>query len=96
MTGKAARNEVRKIQATYLNNIGVGLLVAGVVVPAFAFWNWAVFLTDRDIEALKKGEWTDLGLAFNLALLAAAYGLAFFISRRLNGRAKEIVSELED
>jgi len=33
--GKAARNEIRKLKATYLNNIAVGFGLVGVVTPYF-------------------------------------------------------------
>jgi hypothetical protein len=31
--GKAARNEVKKLTATYFNNIAVALFVAGLAIP---------------------------------------------------------------
>jgi hypothetical protein len=34
---KAARNEQRKIEATFLNNVGVGILLAGGILPIFSF-----------------------------------------------------------
>ena len=35
--GKTARNEVLKLTATYLNNIAVGIAIAGLIVPYFVF-----------------------------------------------------------
>ena len=32
---KAARNEQRKIEATYLNNVGAGIILAGGFLPVF-------------------------------------------------------------
>jgi len=34
---KAARNEQRKLTATYLNNVALTFLVAGVATPYFAW-----------------------------------------------------------
>jgi len=31
--GKAARNEIKKIEATFLNNIAISFFVAGFTVP---------------------------------------------------------------
>lgn len=34
----AARNEQRKLDATFLNNTGIGLFLAGVVAPVLAYF----------------------------------------------------------
>ena len=33
LLSKAARNEQRKLTATYLNNVAIAILIAGVTVP---------------------------------------------------------------
>jgi len=38
MMGRAADNERIKLEAAFYNNIGIGLFVAGAVVPYFAIW----------------------------------------------------------
>jgi hypothetical protein len=37
--GKAAKNEIIKLKAAYLNNIAVGLFVAGFFFPYFAYYS---------------------------------------------------------
>jgi hypothetical protein len=34
--GKEVRNEKRKLTAAYLNNLAVGIMIAGLIVPYFA------------------------------------------------------------
>jgi hypothetical protein len=45
--GKAARNEAEKLTATYINNIAVALLVAGLAIPVIS----AVRMTDAETSA---------------------------------------------
>jgi hypothetical protein len=35
--GKAARNEIRKLQATYVNSMAIGMLLAGIIAPYAAY-----------------------------------------------------------
>jgi hypothetical protein len=32
--GKTARNETKKLEATYFNNIAIGFFITGLVIPA--------------------------------------------------------------
>jgi hypothetical protein len=49
--GKAAKNERRKLTATFFNNIAVAFIAAGFAVPYFAglashetsVWRWVLF-----------------------------------------------------
>jgi hypothetical protein len=38
--GKAATNERIKLNATFLNNIAVGLVITGILVPYLALVQW--------------------------------------------------------
>ncbi|MGO4389452.1 hypothetical protein AB4Y85_18135 [Microvirga sp. 2YAF29] len=35
--GKAARNEIRKLRAAYINNLAVAIMVAGLIAPYVAY-----------------------------------------------------------
>jgi hypothetical protein len=90
--GKAAENERRKLRATFYNNCGVGLLVAGLLVPYIAFLrdagDFLPFLTgDAEITAAGARRF----IAGVAAFWAAMYGAYKF--RR---RADEVIQYVED
>ena len=35
--GKTARNEAIKLKATFINNVGVGVFIAGLILPFLAY-----------------------------------------------------------
>jgi hypothetical protein len=84
--GKAARNERFKIMATFYNNIAVGFIVAGVLVPSFLFVIRVVIGSPVDhaitLERAEAVLWF-----LGIAILA---GISFHTS------ARRIVSNIED
>ena len=77
--GKAADNERIKLRATYYNNVSVGLLLAGGLIPYLAFfrdagefefrfsqmWNGIAPVTDAELKKLIGGA---------MAVIAAFWG----------------------
>jgi hypothetical protein len=82
--GKAARNEHRKIIATFYNNIAVGILVAGVLVPALSLVISLPFASHRGVSRD--------GVEFALGFL----GIAVIASVSLHLTARRIVAQIED
>jgi hypothetical protein len=73
--GKAADNERVKLRATYLNNIGAGLIVGGVIVPALTF---AV----QELEMTSKKGIIALGyLGLTVVASLACHGLAMMYGK---------------
>lgn len=83
--GKAAKNEVRKLSATFCNNVGVALFATGIAIPVISVFN----KTDAEINAFFASLLTYEGLlragagivaalvAFALSFLAHAFGRGF-------------------
>lgn len=90
MTGKAARNEVRKIRATFLNNIGVGMFITGFAVPYFAFAAKTAETGGSFLRPFTADEYKTA-----LAGLVTMF-FAFMFAMALRGRAVKILEELED
>lgn len=72
MTGRAARNERRKLRATFYNGLALGFALGGVFVPylgiipkapAIAHWIEAGFPMDRDVFANVFGTAIGFGIA---------------------------------
>jgi hypothetical protein len=80
--GKTATNERKKLTATYLNNIAVGVAIAGLVVPYFGHLQGA-----RPLSELSS---------FEIALYGTATATAFVISWSTHMLAKSWVADLED
>jgi hypothetical protein len=88
--GKSARNEVRKIRATFLNNIGVGMFITGFAVPYFAFAARTAETGGNFLRAFTPDEYKT-----SLAGLVTMF-FAFVFASFLRGRAVKILEELED
>ncbi len=70
---KAGRNEARKLIATFINNVGVGFMLAAFVQPALAYL--------RDNEPIRV---SSMIVAFLFAVIGIILGtLAQRIARRL-------------
>jgi hypothetical protein len=81
---KAARNEIRKLKATYFNNIAVGFGLVGVVTPYFTF---TYNLAGRSLEDFASH---DIETAVVVGLGSAV------LSYQIHKHAKKILSTLED
>src|SRR5262249_20544143 len=76
--GKAARNELRKLTATYLNNTAVALIVAALAVPLIRFLaksdqemaNW--FLSLGTWEGFNRNT-NDIFVALGMLLISAVF-----------------------
>jgi hypothetical protein len=90
MSGKAARNEARKVTATYLNNIAVALFIAGVGVPLIG----ALGRTREEIAQWLASQFTWAGFTEPSAMSASF--LALILSFVLHGVAHYCVSQIED
>jgi hypothetical protein len=80
--GKAATNERKKLTATYLNSIAVGIAIAGLVVPYFGHLQG-----ERSLSDLTPLE---------IALYGAAVATAFVLSWATHMAARSWVADLED
>ena len=81
--GKAARNEKKKLKATFYNNLAVGATMAGFIVPLLAY---ARELLQRDDEFTTTEMIVTCG-----AMLVAALVAVF-----CRAQATWAVSEMED
>jgi F0F1-type ATP synthase membrane subunit c/vacuolar-type H+-ATPase subunit K len=90
MSGKAARNEARKLTATYLNNIAVALFIAGVGVPFVT----ALSKTREEVAQWFAGLFTWHGLVEPNAFAAAFF--AFVLSFVVHALARRSVADVED
>jgi hypothetical protein len=75
--GKAARNEARRLTATYLNNISAALLVAGIAIPLLSFLrstprenlNWFKSFSNLNFyDAFQKA--SDIGVPFTAIIIS--------------------------
>jgi hypothetical protein len=87
--GKAARNERRKIAATYFNSVAVAFFVAGVAVP----WFYSMSKTNREIAdwflAFNTADGFQRGLAGILTIISAG-GLSYIFYMLARMRLGEI------
>jgi len=94
--GKTADNERIKLQATYYNNISVGLYLAGCILPMLTALtkaaNFGVWL-----DGLLQGDKVPSTIEL-LALAAAIIGIsiAFYYARRFRNRADKELTKLQD
>jgi len=94
--GKTADNERIKLQATYYNNISVGLYLASCILPMLAALtkaaNFGVWL-----DGLLQGDKVPSTIEL-LALAAAIIGIsiAFYYARRFRNRADKELTKLQD
>lgn len=89
--GKASRNEQRKLIATFWNNIAVGVMVTGFLVPYWAVYRTLTSNMHSTIPDLLKS----LGLGETYWPLAAPVA-AVFISYMLNWWAIRCLRAVED
>jgi hypothetical protein len=81
MMGKTARNETKKLEATYINNIAISFFVAGLVLPALALMQ----------EAAVGNIWAPKTLGY----LAAMIG-GIILSVYIHFGARKVLTSLED
>jgi hypothetical protein len=90
MSGKAARNEARKITATYLNNVAVALFIAGVGVPFIS----ALTKTREETAQWVASLFTWQGLVEPNA--ASAVFFALVLSFVVHALARDCAGRIED
>ncbi|MCA1458111.1 hypothetical protein I6F35_33805 [Bradyrhizobium sp. BRP22] len=87
--GKAARNEIRKIRATYWNNLGVAIMAGGFFIPYFALY--PRFYEKRGFfDHIPLADWIAVGTTL------VPMSFAFFSSLILRHVAKKILEGIED
>ena len=74
---KAARNEQRKIEATYLNNVGAGIILVGGFLPLFSL-------------IAVEGPPTDQRIMADAILLIASWALSRILHKEALKKAGEI------
>jgi hypothetical protein len=74
---KAARNEQRRIEAGYLNNVGAGIILAGGFLPLFSLM-------------IVEGPPTNVRLIFGAILLVASWALSRILHKGALKKAGEI------
>jgi hypothetical protein len=90
--GKAARNEQIKLRATLLNNIAVGLVIAGGLVPYLSFISATAASKPLSFwMSTATGEDTKKFLAVFVVVIAAFVGAVV-----LHGMATKLLSKIED
>jgi hypothetical protein len=87
--GKAARNEIRKIRAAYLNNIAVGAFIAGFFIPYVAYTAKMIQLHGF-FWIGTFNDWIEGVIVIAPALLA------FLLSRIFHSRALRALEQIED
>jgi uncharacterized membrane protein YadS len=85
--GKAARNETKKLEATYLNNIAISFFVAGLVLPCITLM--------QNMDVLANDPLTHL-LTVKGFLLVAATIAALVLSVKIHNLARSALKEIED
>jgi hypothetical protein len=85
-----------KLRATYCNNIAVGLVLAGVFIPLFAYMQRSTEISAW-LEAVFHGapNPTDLNIATAVGPLGICV-LALGIARGFREHAHKIIGELKD
>jgi hypothetical protein len=89
--GKLAENEKVKLRATYLNNIGVGLIVAGFLLPFIAIVQRLPAVSD----AVAGGHISVAGVEQSVLVLVAMW-MAWHGAKRMRKAAEEELSKLQD
>ena len=84
MMGKTARNERLKIIATFYNNIAVGTLVAGILVPAITLIVSLPMLPEQTYS------WEKIEAVLAFAAVAMMAAISVHLS------ARRIVASIED
>ncbi len=92
--GKAADNERIKLRATYLNNVAVGLVVAGGLIPLFALMQQSGTVVDW----IDNHRWTDIRLREIGTVLAPVMlcFIAMTLARDFRRSADEVLKKLQD
>ena len=88
-TGKAARNEQRKLTATYVNNVAIAFFIAGVAVPYFKY----AYTPPPTVAAWWQALGTPDGMYYSTA---AVFIGALAISLLLHWLARGFLDALED
>lgn len=86
---KAARNEKRKITATYVNNLAVALLIAGAVAPYYAVLSMPVADYMKALENIGTADGPRL-------TTVAAFIASWVMSGLLHWTARSILEDVED
>jgi hypothetical protein len=84
--GKAAKNEKIKLRAIHFNNISVGFMLAGMVIPLLSVFSSEWILSDN----LFPEDWRRVAVAVGTILTATTAAMI------LRGHALKILDELED
>jgi hypothetical protein len=94
--GKAADNEKRKLQATFYNNLAVGVSLGGALLPALAFYQgWPEFYVWN--EAWEKGEADVSALAvWQFFILFGLIGIALALVIGWRRLAQHFAQQIED
>jgi hypothetical protein len=94
--GKAADNEAIKLRATYFNNLAVGTLLGGFVIPYIALFQRYPEV-EATLNAVKSGgadmSNTDVK---NLAYGGVALAAGIIMSRMFRYMAKNTIARLQD
>ena len=99
--GKSASNELIKLNATFLNNLAVGILVTGFVIPVLIFYGKYGILYNEAFSA-SRSFWEHLGVEFSWKTIRGALytGLPVVRAGILGGGLKyianEMIKEIED
>jgi len=94
--GKAAANERIKLHATYLNNIAVGVILTGFIVPYVAFFlkipEGAQFFMDWQQGKARPTYAETARVVLLFILIFVAMNISFYLHRR----AKGLLSKIQD
>jgi hypothetical protein len=93
--GRAAENERLKLRATFFNNIAVGIVVAGLVIPYLAIYPQLDDFTDWVTAWVRTGQANFSGKVVHwmVALIGSSVAaglLAWLIRLRADAEAAEI------
>jgi hypothetical protein len=95
--GKAARNERRKLRATFFNNLAVGVSLGGLFIPYLA-----LFQRLDEVAFWLASSINDRMLSLSLVGISKAlytvgsFALAMFLARMFLKQAHRTASEIED
>ena len=84
--GKAANNEIRKLRATFCNNVAVGCFLGGFLIPWFSSYSNSELVHRNMEEFFTK---TDFSPAIGV-VLGCSLALLF------HGMARKIAAKIED
>jgi hypothetical protein len=92
--GKAAENELIKLTAAWYNNVSVGLILTGVLIPLFSLYRAENFQLLHDWTSGKSPPTPPQILQLLLAFVAFFLALAF--SGYFQEAARKEIAKLQD